>query len=112
MHRRSPSPRASSRCSKPFIDTIIVCSITALVITTGVDASALGTGAVSGVELTSDAFAQVVSWFPPVLSVVVFLFAYSTLISWSYYGREGRHLADPRGACAKPSISSTAPARS
>ncbi|MCA9506147.1 MAG: alanine/glycine:cation symporter family protein [Myxococcota bacterium] len=74
---------------EPFIDTIIVCSITALVITTGVDASALGTGAVSGVELTSDAFAQVVSWFPPVLSVVVFLFAYSTLISWSYYGREG-----------------------
>ena len=74
---------------EPFIDTVIVCSITALVITTGLDASELGTGAVSGVELTSRAFAQVVSWFPPVLSVVVFLFAYSTLISWSYYGVEG-----------------------
>ena len=74
---------------EPFIDTVIVCSITALVITTGLDASVLGTGAVSGVELTSKAFASVVSWFPPVLSVVVFLFAYSTLISWSYYGVEG-----------------------
>ncbi len=74
---------------EPFIDTVIVCSITALVITTGLDASELGTGAVSGVELTSRAFASVVSWFPPVLSVVVFLFAYSTLISWSYYGVEG-----------------------
>ncbi|MEM9176731.1 MAG: alanine/glycine:cation symporter family protein [Myxococcota bacterium] len=74
---------------EPFIDTVIVCSITALVITTGLDPEALGTGAVSGVELTSRAFAQVVSWFPPVLSVVVFLFAYSTLISWSYYGLEG-----------------------
>lgn len=74
---------------EPFIDTVIVCSITALVITTGLEPGELGTGAVSGVELTSRAFASVVSWFPPVLSVVVFLFAYSTLISWSYYGREG-----------------------
>lgn len=74
---------------EPFIDTVIVCSITALVITTGLDASELGTGAVSGVELTSEAFSRVVPWFPKVLSVVVFLFAYSTLISWSYYGLEG-----------------------
>jgi AGCS family alanine or glycine:cation symporter len=74
---------------EPFIDTVIVCSITALVITTGLEANELGTGAVSGVELTSAAFERAVSWFPPVLSVVVFLFAYSTLISWSYYGLEG-----------------------
>lgn len=74
---------------EPFIDTVIVCSITALVITTGLDANELGTGTVSGVELTSAAFERVVAWFPPVLSVVVFLFAYSTLISWSYYGLEG-----------------------
>lgn len=74
---------------EPFIDTVIVCSVTALVITTGLEPHELGTGAVSGVELTSAAFARVVSWFPPVLSVVVFLFAYSTLISWSYYGLEG-----------------------
>jgi AGCS family alanine or glycine:cation symporter len=74
---------------EPFIDTVIVCSITALVITTGLEAHELGTGTISGVELTSAAFERVVSWFPPVLSVVVFLFAYSTLISWSYYGLEG-----------------------
>jgi len=74
---------------EPFIDTVIVCSITALVITTGLEAHELGTGAVSGVELTSEAFSRAVSWFPPVLSIVVLLFAYSTLISWSYYGLEG-----------------------
>ncbi len=74
---------------EPFLDTVIVCSITALVITTGLEPDELGTGAVSGVELTSAAFARVVTWFPPVLSLVVFLFAYSTLISWSYYGLEG-----------------------
>ncbi len=74
---------------EPFLDTVIVCSITALVITTGLEPHELGTGSISGVELTSEAFARVVSWFPPVLSVVVVLFAYSTLISWSYYGLEG-----------------------
>ena len=74
---------------EPFIDTIIVCSITALVIVTAFDPGSLATGQVNGVELTSAAFEQVVSWFPPVLSVVVLLFAYSTLISWSYYGLEG-----------------------
>ena len=74
---------------EPFIDTIVVCSITALVIVTSVDPAMLGTGEVNGVELTSAAFARVVSWFPPVLSAVVMLFAYSTLISWSYYGLAG-----------------------
>jgi AGCS family alanine or glycine:cation symporter len=74
---------------EPFIDTIVVCSITALVIVTSVDASMLGTGAINGVELTSAAFESAVSWFPPVLSLVILLFAYSTLISWSYYGLAG-----------------------
>jgi AGCS family alanine or glycine:cation symporter len=65
------------------------CSITALVITTGLEANELGTGAVSGVELTSAAMASVVSWFPLPLALIVALFAYSTMISWSYYGLEG-----------------------
>jgi AGCS family alanine or glycine:cation symporter len=41
-----------------------------------------------GVELTSKAFAQGVSWFPYLLAVTVFLFAFSTLITWSYYGQK------------------------
>ena len=44
---------------------------------------------VSGVELTSRAFASVIPWFPAPLAVVVMLFAYSTMIAWSYYGLEG-----------------------
>jgi|TARA_R100000789_G_scaffold65665_1_gene61781 AGCS family alanine or glycine:cation symporter len=39
-----------------------------------------------GVELTSDAFGSVISWFPAVLAFAVFLFAFSTMVSWSYYG--------------------------
>jgi AGCS family alanine or glycine:cation symporter len=70
---------------EPFIDTVVVCTITALVIIiTGtwdpsVDPSA-------GVQLTSDAFASTIGWFPWVLTIAVVLFAFSTMISWSYYG--------------------------
>jgi len=75
---------------EPFIDTVIICTITALVIILTVyDPAMLNDGSISGVELTSSAFASVFPWFPTVLAVVVMLFAYSTMISWSYYGLEG-----------------------
>lgn len=75
---------------EPFIDTVVICTITALVIIVTVyDPVMLNDGTISGVELTSSAFASVLPWFPIVLAVVVMLFAYSTMISWSYYGLEG-----------------------
>lgn len=74
---------------EPFIDTIVVCSMTALVI--------LITGAwnnsdwiidqgLAGTQLTSEAFESVLPWFPYILTLAVVLFAFSTMISWSYYG--------------------------
>lgn len=75
---------------EPFIDTVVICTITALVIILTVyDPALLNDGTISGVELTSSAFASVIPWFPVVLAVVIMLFAYSTMISWSYYGLEG-----------------------
>ncbi|MFV2052214.1 alanine/glycine:cation symporter family protein [Aliiroseovarius sp. YM-037] len=85
---------------EPFIDTVVICTMTALVITisgvliidpaTGnyvVDGSSIATeGGLSGVGLTSAAFATGFSWFPYVLALAVVLFAFSTMISWSYYG--------------------------
>lgn len=69
---------------EPFIDTMIVCTMTALVlIFTGMHEVNDG---MQGVELTADAFGSVISWFPAVLALAVFLFAFSTMISWSYYG--------------------------
>ena len=44
---------------------------------------------IQGAQLTSAAFGSVISWFPYILSVVVFLFSYSTMISWYYYGDKG-----------------------
>ncbi|NET60632.1 MAG: alanine:cation symporter family protein [Symploca sp. SIO2E6] len=69
---------------EPFIDTIVICNMTALVIViTGVYQSD-----VQGAQLTSEAFGQVVSWFPIILAIAVTLFAFSTMISWSYYGEK------------------------
>jgi len=69
---------------EPFVDTVIVCTMTALVIViTGVYLDGSG---LSGVKLTSEAFASVYSWFPYILALAVFLFAFSTMITWSYYG--------------------------
>ncbi|MCH4823451.1 alanine:cation symporter family protein [Gramella lutea] len=69
---------------EPFIDTMVVCTMTALVlIFTGMHEVG---GGMQGVELTADAFGSVISWFPAVLALAVFLFAFSTMISWSYYG--------------------------
>ena len=76
---------------EPFIDTIVICTMTALVIIItgvyepdGVNASLIA--AKEGAALTSVAYGSVISWFPTVLSVSIFLFAFSTMISWSYYG--------------------------
>ncbi len=86
---------------EPFIDTVVICTMTALVIIFTqqlvVDAETgmyllndngtiqTVTGA-SGVGLTSAAFASAFSWFPYLLGLAVILFAFSTMISWSYYG--------------------------
>jgi AGCS family alanine or glycine:cation symporter len=73
---------------EPFIDTVVVCTMTALVliITGNVDPSNAGLNDADAILLTSGAFESVISWFPYVLTVAVVLFAFSTQISWSYYG--------------------------
>ncbi|HEC29664.1 MAG TPA: alanine:cation symporter family protein [Gammaproteobacteria bacterium] len=75
---------------EPFIDTVVICTMTALVIIiTGVydmpETAELVKGN-EGAALTAYAFGTVISWFPVILSVSVVLFAYSTMIAWSYYG--------------------------
>ncbi len=73
---------------EPFIDTVLVCTMTALVliITGFVDTSNSGMNDAQAILLTSSAFESVISWFPYVLTIAVILFAFSSMISWSYYG--------------------------
>ncbi|UYV39298.1 alanine:cation symporter family protein [Rhodobacteraceae bacterium D3-12] len=87
---------------EPLIDTVVICTMTALVIVISqqliIDEATgnyllndAGTAIATvdgntGVALTSAAFGSGISWFPYVLAIAVVLFAFSTMISWSYYG--------------------------
>jgi AGCS family alanine or glycine:cation symporter len=76
---------------EPFIDTVVVCTMTALVlvITGNVTSANAGLNDAQAILLTSGAFESAISWFPYVLTIAVVLFAFSTMISWSYYGFQG-----------------------
>lgn len=71
---------------EPFLDTMVICTLTALVILTTVYQPGMSSEGIQGVELTSQAFASTLSWSPIPLSFIAILFAFSTMISWSYYG--------------------------
>jgi AGCS family alanine or glycine:cation symporter len=85
---------------EPFIDTVVICTMTALVIIfynssgvfeygNSVNSQVLINSTqeyIGGVDLTSAAFGSVLPWFPYVLTMAIVLFAFSTMISWSYYG--------------------------
>ena len=83
VRTKEPATEGIVSLLEPFIDTVVICTMTALVIV--FSGSYLQTE-LSGVEVTSAAFASAFSWFPYVLAVAVVLFAFSTQLSWSYYG--------------------------
>lgn len=87
---RYPASEGMVALMEPFIDTVVVCSMTALVIViTNLEQGFLTYGAgdgLNGVTLTATAFDSVIPHFSYILTVAVVLFAFSTMISWSYYG--------------------------
>jgi AGCS family alanine or glycine:cation symporter len=74
---------------EPFIDTVVICTMTALTIVIANPASYVevrkGGESIGGVTITSDAFATVLPWFPYILTLAVMLFAISTVLTWGYY---------------------------
>jgi AGCS family alanine or glycine:cation symporter len=76
---------------EPFIDTVVICTMTALTIVVANPASwgearRSNGESIGGVTITSDAFGTVMPWFPYILTVAVLLFAVSTVLTWGYYG--------------------------
>jgi AGCS family alanine or glycine:cation symporter len=93
---RHPATEGLVALFEPFIDTVVVCTMTALTIVIAdsqfwneaqANYAADGT-TVDGVTVTSSAFATALPWFPHVLTVAVLLFAISTMITWAYYGQK------------------------
>lgn len=85
VRTREPLTEGFVALWEPFIDTVVICTMTALVI---IVSGAYQQPGSDGVALTSTAFAGVIGWFPVVLTIAVFLFAYSTMITWGYYGEK------------------------
>ena len=71
---------------EPFIDTMIICTLTSLVIITTLYTNDPSLGNLEGIAITSAAFAFHIDWFPVVLGIAASLFAFSTAIAWAYYG--------------------------
>jgi AGCS family alanine or glycine:cation symporter len=90
VHTAHPVTEGLVALLEPFIDTVVICSATALVIvTTLYYEPAFFAGGLGGIEMTSAAFARNVSWSPALVTVAALLFAFSTLLAWSYYGLKG-----------------------
>ncbi|MFJ8881957.1 alanine/glycine:cation symporter family protein [Streptomyces sp. NPDC102402] len=86
---KQPASEGLVALLEPFIDTVVICTMTALTIVIANPASltdARSDASIGGVTITSDAFATVMPWFPYVLTVAVLLFAISTVLTWGYYG--------------------------
>ena len=84
-----PASEGITALLEPFIDTVIVCSLSSLVIlTTAIPQGLMGSG-LAGIELTSAAFAWHFAWAPYVIAVAALLFAFSSALAWSYYGLKG-----------------------
>lgn len=74
---------------EPFIDTVVICSMTALVIiTTFYYEPNFNTG-LDGIQMTSKAFERNIAWSPYLIAIAGMLFAFSTMIAWAYYGLKG-----------------------
>lgn len=74
---------------EPFIDTVVICTLTALVILTTIYEPGMTGNGMQGIELTSQAFGDTLGWSTVPLSFIAILFAFSTMLSWSYYGLKG-----------------------
>lgn len=102
---RRPATEGLVALLEPFLDTVVICTMTALTIivadgplyraareTAGgggdpaADEAIAAAGGDPGIAITSDAFGTALPWFPAVLTLAVFLFAFATLITWGYYG--------------------------
>ena len=85
----APASEGITALLEPFIDTVVICSLSSLVIlTTAMPQGLMGSG-LAGIELTSAAFAWHFAWAPYVIAVAALLFAFSSALAWSYYGLKG-----------------------
>lgn len=86
---KSPITEGYVALLEPFIDSVVICALTGLVIVTTLPPDVFGRDGIEGIELTSSAFESRIAWSPVPLSIIAVLFAFSTMLAWAYYGTRG-----------------------
>ncbi len=86
---REPVTEGFVALLEPFIDTVVICTLTALVIVTTMYYEPEFFQGLGGIEMTSLAFQRRFEWAPVFIAIAGFLFAFSTMIAWAYYGLKG-----------------------
>ena len=101
---RNPARQALVSMTGTFWDTVVICALTGIVLVSTLIANPgiLESGQVkAGADLTSAAFASIPYVGTPILVIGMILFAYSTILGWSYYGNRcaaylfGKHAVRP-----------------
>lgn len=83
---RTPRPVSEGYVAllEPFIDTVVICMMSAIVIV--IFDPVIAAGQVNGIDLTITAFESTLSWSATPIGIAAILFAFSTMLAWSYYG--------------------------
>lgn len=89
VQTRQPVTEGYVSLLEPFIDTVVICTLTAMVIVTTFYYEPGFNEGLGGIEMTSAAFERNISWSPFLIAIAGMLFAFSTMIAWAYYGLKG-----------------------
>jgi len=89
VQTNNPASEGLVSLLEPFIDTVVICTLSSLVIVTTAYPYGIIDSGLEGIALTSAAFEHHISWAPYPLAIAALLFAFSTSIAWSYYGLKG-----------------------
>lgn len=89
VQTREPITQGYVSMLEPFIDTVVICTLTALVIVTTFYYDPSFNAGLDGIGMTSAAFERNIGWSPLLIAFAGMLFAFSTMIAWAYYGLKG-----------------------
>ncbi|MGL6042345.1 MAG: alanine/glycine:cation symporter family protein [Sandaracinobacteroides sp.] len=90
---RHPASEGLVALIEPFLDTVVMCTITGIAFVVAGTWNPATNGGLEGVEVATAAFATITPWFPALLAIAVFLFAYATVVANGFYAAEAcQHL--------------------
>ena len=101
---RHPASEGLVALIEPFMDTVVMCTITGIAFVVAGTWNPATNGGLEGVAIATAAFATITPWFPALLAIAVFLFAYATVIANGFYAAEAFQYLVGHGRCRELAI--------